>query len=70
MSKSGLMSQGNKVLDGPYMLIDTRFHRRSNPERLMDAPEVVPHIEEGNSVHVVLNLFGNSGLLVGSLCHP
>jgi hypothetical protein len=38
------------------MIADSRFHRRCDPERLMDAPEVVPHVEQRNGVRVILDL--------------
>ena len=40
------------------MTTQTSFHRRSHPKGLMHAPEVVPHVEQRNHVHVVLNLLG------------
>jgi hypothetical protein len=36
--------------NGPYLTAQPGFHRRRDAERLMYAPEVVPHIEQGNHV--------------------
>ena len=38
------------------MLADSRFHRGSNAERLMDPRKVVIHVVERHGVYVVLNL--------------
>ena len=38
------------------MLTDTRFHRRSNPQGLMNPHEVVPHVENRQHVNVILKL--------------
>ena len=40
----------------PHMLTDARFHRRSNPERLVHARKVVVHVEQGNHGDMILNL--------------
>lgn len=38
------------------MLTDTSFHRRSNPQGLMDPREIVMHVEQRNHVDVVVDL--------------
>ena len=38
------------------MRTDASLHRRSNPQGLMNAPEVVPHVPDRDHVRVVLNL--------------
>ena len=38
------------------MLTDTRFHRRSNPQGLMDAAEVVVHMEQSQHSDVIFEL--------------
>src|SRR5438105_11362244 len=52
-------------MSGPRMLTDTGFHRWRRAQRLMDANEVVVHVEQSHGVHVVLYLFrecvGQSG---------
>jgi hypothetical protein len=46
----------NDVFDRPNMLTNTGFHRRRDPKGLMNTTEVIPHIEESDLVHVVLDL--------------
>ena len=50
----------NNLLNRPHMLTDPRFHRRSNPESLVNPREVVVHVEQRYRVHVVLNLLLNA----------
>ncbi len=50
------ISKIDNLCNGPYMLTNPRFHGRSNSESLMNAHEVIPHIEEGDHMDVILNL--------------
>ena len=43
-------------MDRPYMRTESRFHRRSNPQGLVNPREVVVHVPDGNHVRVVLDL--------------
>ena len=51
------------------MLTDTSFHRRSNPQSLMNSREVVPHVEQRNGMNVVLDLFAKAVDQAGKAPH-
>lgn len=49
-----VFEQGNQFFQRPHMIGKTRFHRRSNPQGLMDAAEIVVGVVDRNHVAVVL----------------
>jgi len=51
------------------MRANSRFHRRGNPQGLMHATEVVPHVEQCDLVRVVLDLFGKGIGQPGKAAH-
>src|ERR1035438_7786805 len=50
------MTQINDLLNRPHMPTDACFHRRSNPEGLMNPAEVVVHVKQSDHRDVVLDL--------------
>src|SRR5213078_52280 len=53
----GSLSQGHDLSDRPHMLTDTRFHRGSDSQGLMNPGKVVIHVIERNRMTVILNRF-------------
>src|SRR5689334_7254203 len=51
------------------MIADTGRHRRSSAKRLMYAGEIVPHVEQGYLILMVLNLLGESIRQPGESAH-
>jgi len=51
------------------MRTDPRFHRRSNPQGLMHATEVVPRVPEGDHVRVILQLLAERVRQPGETTH-
>src|ERR1035437_9462104 len=51
-------------MNRPRMLTDTRFHRRSNPEGLVNPAKVVVHVKQSDHCDVVLDL------LAEGVCQP
>ncbi len=43
-------------MNRPHTLADTSLHSWGNAERLMDANEVVPHVEQRHGVRLVFDL--------------
>jgi len=47
-------SLGQEFLNGPGVIGESRFHRRSDPKRLMDATEVVKgHVKRNSRLQIV-----------------
>jgi hypothetical protein len=54
--KLTLAQQGNYLFQAPNVLRDTRFHRGSDAQALVDSAEIVVHEVEGDCVFVVFGL--------------
>ena len=56
MSIPPLFCQPNDLLDTPNVIADSGFHRRRDPERLVNPREVVIHEVQGHCVPQVVDL--------------
>jgi hypothetical protein len=54
------LDQPNDILHRPQPRFDPRRHRRTRPQRLVDANEVVPERIESNHVRMVFELLAES----------
>lgn len=52
------LNQYYHFFDAPDVISYTRFHRRSNPQSLMHAAEVVVHVEKRDCPHMILDFLG------------
>src|SRR5882757_2801257 len=57
------------LLNRPYMLTDTGFHRRGNSKRLMYSREVVVHVKQSDHRDVVFDLLAERIRQPGEAAH-
>ena len=56
-------------MDRPHMGTQSRFHRWSNTQRLVNPREVVMHVKQSNHRDVVINLFTEGIRQAGEASH-
>lgn len=49
------IQQRNDLLDSPDAIGDSSFHRRSDPQALVNPSEIIVHVTESNMVSVILD---------------